>query len=262
VTFSTGALLRAEVAAGTSIGKQVESIMKEGKLVPDDVVLNLVKQAIFNSPARRSGRKIVLDGFPRSLEQVKMFEREIGRPSCVVYLEASEEEMKKRVLERSKAAARNDDSELAFSNMLTNFKKSEIPIIDHFSAMGLVRRVSSIGSIREVYSKVEKVLLQISTVQFKPTVRFVVGGPGSGKGTICDLLSKEFGFVSINSGALIRSAVAQKTEVGRQVEKNGQKQRVGPRRLGDWTHRQGDARSRHEKDFCTRRFPPNPPASS
>ena len=75
------------------------------------------------------------------------------------------------------------------------------------------------GSIREVYSKVEKVLLQISTVQFKPTVGFVVGGPGSGKGTICDLLSKEFGFVSINSGALIRSAVAQKTEVGRQVEK-------------------------------------------
>jgi adenylate kinase len=61
--------------------------------------------------------------------------------------------------------------------------------------------------------------MQIASLMPNTTVGFVVGGPGSGKGTVCDLLCKEFGFISINSGTLIRLEVSQQTQVGREIEK-------------------------------------------
>jgi adenylate kinase family enzyme len=74
--------------------------MKEGKLVSDDIIMTLLKNMIFKNSAgsNRGGRKLLLDGFPRSLEQARLFEQEIGSPSCVLYLESDEEKMRARVM--------------------------------------------------------------------------------------------------------------------------------------------------------------------
>jgi len=66
--FSTGDILRAAVAAGTELGKKARTIMDAGKLVPDDIMINLVREALASS---RAAKGFILDGFPRTLEQAK-----------------------------------------------------------------------------------------------------------------------------------------------------------------------------------------------
>ena len=71
------------VFQGTPIGKQVEPLMKDGKLVPDSLVLSLIKSTM----ARSGHSKFLFDGFPRTTEQARLFEKEIGNVAFVLHLE-------------------------------------------------------------------------------------------------------------------------------------------------------------------------------
>eukprot|EP00116_Pleurobrachia_bachei_P017068 sb/3477330/ len=75
--FSSGDLLRAEVASGSERGKQLEAIMKEGKLVDMNTVIELLKEAAYKSYEEQPDKIILLDGFPREMEQAKQFEEKV-----------------------------------------------------------------------------------------------------------------------------------------------------------------------------------------
>lgn len=98
VHISSGELLRAEVAAGTELGKMAESYIKNGELVPNRLVMGIIRARMEQDDVRERGW--LLDGFPRSKEQADLLEAEGIIPHCVLVLEVSDDTVIKRIEHR------------------------------------------------------------------------------------------------------------------------------------------------------------------
>lgn len=145
--ISTGAMLRAAKAAGTELGKRVAGIMDRGELVPDAIVIDLVRERIAETDCKPG---FILDGFPRTAAQAKALDRlleEQGRdPLIVVTLEVPEAELIRRILSRGEGRA--DDNEESVRVRLQVYKRETEPLLTHY-ADSLVR-IDGVGEIDEV----------------------------------------------------------------------------------------------------------------
>lgn len=111
VHLSTGDLLREEVKTGSKLGKELNAIMAEGKLISSELMVKLIREKI---ESRNFGGRYLLDGFPRGQENMDVWEKEMARwvnLRSVLYFECTEEELKRRLLERGKTSGRTDDNE-------------------------------------------------------------------------------------------------------------------------------------------------------
>jgi len=117
-----GGMLRKEVEKGSDIGKQVKSIIDKGQFVPNEIVLELIKKKVEQSP-----KGYVLDGWPRYMQQVEdMQKAEIGY-DCAVFLNVSKEEIMRRLLARGRA----DDTEEIINDRIALYKKETGPVIEY-----------------------------------------------------------------------------------------------------------------------------------
>lgn len=103
--------------------------MKSGQLVPLTEVLGLLKDAIAKNPQSNG---YLIDGYPRELEQAICFEKEVGKCTVVIYFEASDDTMTKRLLERGKTSGRADDNEETIKKRLNTFHSNNQPILDAY----------------------------------------------------------------------------------------------------------------------------------
>lgn len=149
--FSTGDLLRDEVNSGSERGKRLNEIMQSGQLVPLTEVLGLLKDAIAKNA---SSNGYLIDGYPRELEQAVCFEKDVGKCTVVIYFEASDDTMTKRLLERGKTSGRADDNEATIKKRLTTFHGNNQPILDAYKDR--VVRISAERPVEEVFSDVCK----------------------------------------------------------------------------------------------------------
>jgi adenylate kinase len=142
--IAAGDLLRAEVAAQTPIGKQVEDLLERGELVPDVVVLSLLLPRVLTAAAEGG---YILDGFPRSLEQAvearKLAEQMDAGPDVVLYLDVSREELVRRILERARIQGRVDDNEETVQNRLRVFDEATHPLVDYYRERGLLQSIEA-----------------------------------------------------------------------------------------------------------------------
>ncbi|KAH9307246.1 hypothetical protein KI387_035157, partial [Taxus chinensis] len=145
VHLSAGDLLRNEVSSASDIGKLVKTCMAEGKLVPVDITLELLKNAMDKS----KNKMFLIDGFPRAVDQAKAFEDKICKPSKVLYLECSSEIMEKRLLERGATSGRIDDNIETIKKRFETFEKETIPVIKYYenSGKGVLVKISSKNDI-------------------------------------------------------------------------------------------------------------------
>ena len=104
--MSSGDLLRAEVQAGTPIGRHVDEIMKSGGLVPSSIMVALMQKQMKDHP----GKRILLDGFPRSAENAKDLVTLCGRPELALHLDCDNTTLIERILARGKSGNRADDN--------------------------------------------------------------------------------------------------------------------------------------------------------
>ena len=117
-----GGMLRKEVEKGSEIGKQVKSIIDRGEFVPNQIVLDLIKKKVEQSP-----QGYVLDGWPRYMQQVEDMEKnEIGY-DYAVFLDVSREEVMRRLLARGRA----DDTEEIIGNRIELYKKETGPVVEY-----------------------------------------------------------------------------------------------------------------------------------
>lgn len=144
--LSTGDLLRAEVAAGSDLGKEAEAVMNRGELVSDALVLAIVKGQL---GALGDGGWL-LDGFPRNVvqaEALKPLLAEIGQPlEAVVLLELDDAVLMERMLSRG----RDDDNEDVIRHRLEVYREQTAPLIAFYDHRGLVTRVNGLGSVEEI----------------------------------------------------------------------------------------------------------------
>lgn len=210
---STGDLLRDEVASGSRTGAEVSEIMQRGDLVPIDILMKLLRARLEVDPLGR----YLIDGFPRTLEQVAMFEEHVAPARMVLQLDVTPAVGKARVLGRGRKSGRSDNTVRAFNAQQRVYTSQTGPVLDMYSALGLVHKVDANGTEDAVWEAVKPL--------FHPDVVFVLGGPGSGKGTQCAKIAAEFGFTHLSAGDLLRAEVARGSSHGAMIQEymtNGQ----------------------------------------
>lgn len=151
---STGDLLRAAVKAGTPLGRQAQGYMDKGLLVPDEVIIGLIRE-ILDSDAGRGG--VLMDGFPRTVAQAEAVDRILkekgSRVDHVALLEVDEQELLQRLLARAAKEGRSDDNLESIQRRLRVFREQTAPLIAFYEKQGVVRRVPGMGDIDAIQQR-------------------------------------------------------------------------------------------------------------
>ncbi|MEH0158032.1 adenylate kinase [Limibacter armeniacum] len=155
VHLSTGDLLRSEIKAGTELGLKAKSLMDQGQLVPDEVVIGMIDSKLKENKAANG---FIFDGFPRTVEQAKaldtLTEQNNTSISGMVALEVDEEELTTRILERGKTSNRADDqNEELIRNRVQEYENKTAPVADYYKAQDKFKSVYGVGSIEEIFDK-------------------------------------------------------------------------------------------------------------
>ena len=154
--LSTGEILRAEVARGTEIGKEVARIMAAGDLVPDGIIVDIVRERL---PEAEAGEGVLLDGFPRTIEQARaldeMLASEGHRVDFVIALDAPENVLVDRILHRAAIEGRPDDTREAIAERMHEYHKLTAAVLDYYREEGVrVLVVDGLGDPDEVFERI------------------------------------------------------------------------------------------------------------
>ncbi|MCQ2052788.1 MAG: adenylate kinase [archaeon] len=180
-SLSTGDMLRKAVRNGTELGKQAKKYMDEGNLVPNDIIIGIMKEKI----AEISGA-FLLDGYPRTIQQADALSA-IADIDLVINIDVPDNVLVKRLTERrscpkcdivyhlvnnppkkdgicdvcgTKLCLRDDDKEEVIMNRLNVYRESTLPLIDYYSRNGkLVTVRGDDGTINDVFANIKKVLI-------------------------------------------------------------------------------------------------------
>jgi adenylate kinase len=152
VHLSTGDLLRAEIKDETPLGVEAREIMERGDLVPDHVVIGMIRNRI-ESELQAAG--FIFDGFPRTRAQAEALDEMLNSKSepitAMLALEVPEAELIARLLKRGETSGRPDDrDESVVRNRIAEYEKKTAPLKDYYGAQGKYRGVNGVGSIAEI----------------------------------------------------------------------------------------------------------------
>lgn len=150
---STGDILRSAVADGTELGLRVEPILERGDLVPDELMVALIRERL----AGEDG--FVLDGFPRTLAQAEALDAmlaEIGKPlDTVLLLEVSDEVSSRRMLGRAAEEGRSDDTPEVIAKRLRLYHELTRPVVERYRDAGELAVVDGEQTMDEVFAAIE-----------------------------------------------------------------------------------------------------------
>jgi adenylate kinase len=153
--LSTGDMLRAEIAAGTELGKKMSLIMSKGELVPDEVVIEMIAHKIDNS---KGSAGFLFDGFPRTVAQTVSLEKMLNERGMkidkMLVLDVDHDELVKRLIARAELSGRPDDKDPAvIENRIDVYKEKTEPIINYCNQKGLYQAVNGMGSIDDIFKR-------------------------------------------------------------------------------------------------------------
>ena len=158
--LSTGEILRAEVASSSPIGKEAGRIMAAGDLVPDELIVDIVRGRL---PEAETGAGVLLDGFPRTVRQAQALDAMLADEGhtldFVIALDVPEAELVERLLHRARVEGRADDTRQAIAERMHEYHKLTEAVLDHYSRQGVpVKRVDGLGSPEEVFGRIRRAI--------------------------------------------------------------------------------------------------------
>ncbi len=188
--ISTGDMLREAVAKGTELGKEAKKYMDAGQLVPDEVVIGIVKERL-QEPDCEKG--FILDGFPRTIPQAEALDKmleELGKKiDAVINIQVPEEEVVKRIVNRrtcrncgavyhliynppkednkcdkcgGELYQRDDDREETVRQRYKVYKEQTEPLVDYYAKKGVLYNIDGTKSIEEVFNEIDKILQKLA----------------------------------------------------------------------------------------------------
>lgn len=163
--LSTGDILRSEVTRGTPTGREVERIMAAGDLVPDRLIVDIVRQRL---PEAEAGRGALLDGFPRTAAQARaldsMLAGEGHRIDFIVALTVAEDVLVDRLLHRAQVEGRMDDNRESIEERMREYHKLTEAVLDHYRKQGLpIQEIDGVGTPDQVFQRIRIALSGISS---------------------------------------------------------------------------------------------------
>ena len=151
--YSTGDMLRAEAESGSALGKEINSYISQGLIVPIEIAIETITNAIKNAPTDM----VIIDGYPRSIEQLKALDNFLQENNgiklvSVIEVRVSEATARERVLGRARGA---DDDEKVFNNRMEVYTKPLEAIRAFYEEKNILKVISGEGSIQEIVSEME-----------------------------------------------------------------------------------------------------------
>ena len=157
--ISTGDLLRNEVKNQTSIGKDIENIISKGDFATDEIVNELIKNAIFNPEYKN---KLIFDGYPRSLSQAKNLDSLLNisnqKINFIFFLNVKKETIIDRIEKRKKLEKRTDDNLNTILKRYDTYMETTKPVLDFYSKKTNFYEIDGDAKIEEISSKIEQIL--------------------------------------------------------------------------------------------------------
>jgi adenylate kinase len=181
--ISTGDILREAVAKGTELGQRAKSYMERGELVPDEIILGIIEEAINDEEG------FILDGFPRNINQAKALDEMLARKGLnithVIFLDVPDEEIIKRIAYRrvclkcgavynlifnppkedeicnncgSKLVQREDDREEVVRKRLEVYRGSTEALVKIYEERGVLTKIDGLGDREEVFRRIREAL--------------------------------------------------------------------------------------------------------
>lgn len=179
--LSTGDILRANRKEGTELGQKAQKYMDAGDLVPDDLIIDMIKEEL-KKPEIQKG--FLLDGFPRTVPQAEALDSllyDLGiKLDCTLVLEVPNEELVKRITGRRTDRKtgqvfhiiynpppedgdfdlyqREDDKEETVRNRIEVYEKQTKPLVDYYEKKGIAQKIDGTGKIDEIYARIKETL--------------------------------------------------------------------------------------------------------
>ena len=157
--ISTGDMLRAAVAEGTEVGLKAKAVMDAGQLVSDEIVIAIAEERLGQPDAKQG---FILDGFPRTLAQAEALDstlHKLGTPlECCLAVTVDSEAVVQRLLKRAEIEGRADDNEETIRERMRVYEEQTAPLLDHYRKAGVLVEVDGMGSVDEVFARVEEAL--------------------------------------------------------------------------------------------------------
>ncbi len=153
--LSTGDLLRNEISRKTPLGLEAKKNMDKGLLVPDEVVIGMINDALDNNPGAAG---FLFDGFPRTAVQAEELDALLAKKNtCIdvmLALDVSEDELIKRLVKRGETSGRSDDSnEQVIKARIQEYHKKTASVADHYKKEDKVEMINGEGTIDEIFQR-------------------------------------------------------------------------------------------------------------
>lgn len=153
--ISTGDIFRKNIREKTALGAKVQSIIEKGELVPDELLIEILEDALDQHPDVAG---FVFDGFPRTTQQAhdldKMLNKRNESVSLVLALEVNDDEIIGRLLKRAEIEGRKDDTKEVIENRINIYNNQTQPLIDFYKEKGKFTSVNGIGGIEEIFKSI------------------------------------------------------------------------------------------------------------
>lgn len=157
--LSTGDLLRSEIQSNSELGKEADSYISKGNLVPDSMIINILHKAI---DAEAEGKGIILDGFPRTVAQAEALETMLAERDRQIdfflNIEVEKRELIARLLKRGETSGRSDDNLETIQKRLEIYEVKTAPVNDFYKQKGKLQPINGMGTVEEIFDRVSAVL--------------------------------------------------------------------------------------------------------
>ncbi|MEQ9835941.1 MAG: adenylate kinase [Roseitalea porphyridii] len=163
--LSTGDMLRAEVASGSALGRKAQAIMDAGKLVSDDIMVEMIARRIAQPDCARG---FILDGFPRTVPQAEALDHMLADKGlamdAVIEIQVDEDvlvdRIEARIAETPESERRADDTPETLRRRLDVYRQQTAPILPYYRNRGVLKSVDGMQSIDAVTTQIEELLRQ------------------------------------------------------------------------------------------------------
>jgi adenylate kinase len=156
--LSTGDILRSEIRNGTALGLEAKNLMDQGQLVPDAVVIGMIRTALENNPEAKG---FLFDGFPRTNAQADALDALLSEKNTSIHivlaLQVSKTELVKRLLNRGLTSGRTDDvNESIIGSRIEEYERKTAAVADHYKKFNKVVFIPGEGSVEDIFARLSK----------------------------------------------------------------------------------------------------------
>lgn len=216
--ISTGDLLRKEIKEQTKLGREAESIIASGGLVPDEIIVQIIENTITDNP---DANGFLFDGFPRTYIQAYILSGLMIKLNtalnCLISLNVPEEESVKRLLNRGKTSGRSDDNGGVIRTRLKEYYDKTLPVMQFYKDRGIFNEVDGVQLIDVVQEQISKIIDNELSKRLFNIVIF--GYPGSGRGSQGKALAKKYGLEYVATGVMLEQEIEKGTDLGHEVQR-------------------------------------------